>query len=77
MLVKLISCTSYQPLFIQDTKDDLEQKLQVSEVSQGPVYFERTGKQSGGGGLSHCPVPSEGAVKSIFNFNPQFPPLYA
>lgn len=33
MLVKFISCTSYQPLFIQDTKYDLEQKLQVSEVS--------------------------------------------
>lgn len=33
MLAKLISCTSYQPLFIQDTKHGLEPKLQVAEVS--------------------------------------------
>lgn len=62
MLVKLISCTSYQPLFIQDTKYDLEQKLQVSEVSQGTVYSQRIGK----GGQS-LPMPFE-AVKSTFSF---------
>lgn len=32
MLVKFISCPSDQPLFIQDTNHDLEQKLPVSEV---------------------------------------------
>lgn len=76
MLVKFISCTSYQPLFIQDTKYDLEQTLQVSEVSWGTVYFERMRKESGGGGC-HCPVSFEGPMKSIFNINPQFPPLHA
>lgn len=69
MLVKFISCPSYQPLFIQDTNHDLEQKLPVSEVRVS---------RGGEGAWTRGSLPRvfEGRGKSIFSMNPQFPHVY-